>query len=610
MDKPQAISNAQRVHNEAALAQNSSEWLKDNVVNPFITGTGVRQIAETFTGQHYEPRPNKKEHKPFETAVQTVSSTLGAIAPYIVLGKFAHGRLGALAERQQMKGLAGSLLRSETAANLGIAGAYEFLKTPTDKKQTRIGNATGAVLSFGAFEAGNHGMKQIVGLADTKLAKALLTVSGRALTGSGGAVIGYDASNLVAGQTGGKNTANNESRMQAAVFGAVLNEVLPVAQLGAAKIYRQASPLKSNLAIKETVIDANRTPAGRDDLARYIDELPNWKQQIYKDRHQPGDLAFASPHPNGENSLHNEMINQSLPTTRSLGLSRRGAKEVPAQADHAVQPEKRADNLVRTNDPERFLIRISTYSDSPRNAAKVEQIIGNARNAVLEGRINSARRLEKFISSRYIREFHPYIEPPIARVDKTTGLARPFFDPWSGEIVPYRTPSMPRHESYAGRALQLVGKDQEHLMTAKLNGQEVEFVRTMGYDLKSPWLFGKPWWQLPENKQTFDIAGRRSEQLWSEVVGDRALPPSAQRLAHTVNKVAEMEWLGAQTWKYYRGGAGTAQAVSRSLLEISGIDSGRFKPGVDPNLEALTTPLPQYIQNYIDFFERKPFYFK
>jgi hypothetical protein len=41
MDKPQANSNAQRVHNEAALAQNSSEWLKDNVVNPFINGTGI-----------------------------------------------------------------------------------------------------------------------------------------------------------------------------------------------------------------------------------------------------------------------------------------------------------------------------------------------------------------------------------------------------------------------------------------------------------------------------------------------------------------------------------------------------------------------------------------
>jgi hypothetical protein len=67
-----------------------------------------------------------------------------------------------------------------------------------------------------------------------------------------------------------------------------------------------------------------------------------------------------------------------------------------------------------------------TYSDSPRSAAKFEQIIGNARNAVLEGKINSARRLEKFISSRYISEFHPYIEPPIARVDQTTGLARPF----------------------------------------------------------------------------------------------------------------------------------------------------------------------------------------
>src|SRR5271165_885742 len=85
----------------------SDGCLADNVFHPFINGTGVRQIADTFTGTDYKPLSTGQEHNFFDSAVQTVSSTVGAIAPYIVLGKLTHGRMSALADRQGLKGLAG-----------------------------------------------------------------------------------------------------------------------------------------------------------------------------------------------------------------------------------------------------------------------------------------------------------------------------------------------------------------------------------------------------------------------------------------------------------------------------------------------------------------------
>jgi hypothetical protein len=270
---------------------------------------------------------------------------------------------------------------------------------------------------------------------------------------------------------------------------------------------------------------------------------------------------------------------------------------------------RKINGVVNTIDPERFFLRLPQYENDSAVAHGVEQIIGNARDSVLAGKLNSAKELEKFISSRYIPEVHPYRDPPFSRVDETTGAARPFLDPYLNTPLGYRSPMMSKHVPYSERALALVGQNKEHVMTARLNGQEVEFVKTAGYSLPAPWLFAKPWWTAPEHAQAFKAAGLRSEELWNEIIDSRRLPPTPERLHRTVEQVAETEWLGAQTWKYYNGSAGTAQAVSRTLLEVSGIDSVRFKVGIDPNLEALTTPLSQYVRNYIHFFEQTPHYF-
>jgi glycogen operon protein len=209
----------------------ASGWLTDNVLHPFINGTGVRQVVDTITNTEYKPLYQAKPETFVETATQTVSSVAGTIVPYIALGKIAHGELAGVAEKFEIEGTVGKVLRNEAAANIGAAGTYEFLKKPTDG-QTRLGNSVGTMLSFGAYEGGGAALNKLTPIVGNKLAKVAVLAAGRATIGAVGGEVAYDTSNLIAAHTGGKNTATNTGRLEAMATGAVLNEALPVVQDG------------------------------------------------------------------------------------------------------------------------------------------------------------------------------------------------------------------------------------------------------------------------------------------------------------------------------------------------------------------------------------------
>jgi len=105
-----------------------------------------------------------------------VSSTVGVIAPYVLLGKVAKSGTAAFAERQGITGLAGLCCAAIKVANVGAAGVYEVLKKPQRAKPGRQQRST--MLSFSAYEAGNYGLRKATPLLDSKLGKAALTISG------------------------------------------------------------------------------------------------------------------------------------------------------------------------------------------------------------------------------------------------------------------------------------------------------------------------------------------------------------------------------------------------------------------------------------------------
>jgi isoamylase len=240
----------------------ASGWFTDNVLHPFINGSGVRQVVDTITDTDYKPLYQAEPENILETATQTVSSVAGTIVPYIALGKIAHGGLKGVAERFEIEGAAGTILRNEAGANITAAGAYEFLKKPTDG-QTRIGNSVGTMLSFAAYEGGGAALNKLTPMVGNKLLKGAVLGTGRAVIGAAGGEFAYDASNLIAAHTGGKNTATNDGRLQAMATGAVLNEALPVVHDGvraflsrgsasgvAAPVDARAGAVKSEAVVK------------------------------------------------------------------------------------------------------------------------------------------------------------------------------------------------------------------------------------------------------------------------------------------------------------------------------------------------------------------------
>ena len=257
-DKATNRADAPAPHVEANTE--ASGWFTDNVLHPFINGTGVRQVADTVTNTDYKSLYQAKPENFLETATQTVSSVIGTIVPYVVLGKIAHGELKGVAEQFELKSATSTVLRNEAVANVAAAGAYEFLKKPTDG-QTRIGNSFGTMASFTAYEGGSVALNKLTPFVENKLLKVAVMGTGRALIGATGGEVAYESSNVIAAHTGGKNLATNSGRLEAMATGAVLNEALPVVQEGVGALLGRGTAARATAQVEGSRTGAAKSEA-------------------------------------------------------------------------------------------------------------------------------------------------------------------------------------------------------------------------------------------------------------------------------------------------------------------------------------------------------------
>ena len=66
--------------------------------------------------------------------------------------------------------------------------------------------------------------------------------------------------------------------------------------------------------------------------------------------------------------------------------------------------------------------------------------------------------------------------------------------------------------------------------------------------------------------------------------------------------VAKVHWLISQTRPYYRGSAGIADIMAKSLFESKGIQVSPYKKDINPNLEAFVRSDSEYVNEYKNFF--------
>jgi hypothetical protein len=320
---------------------------------------------------------------------------------------------------------------------------------------------------------------------------------------------------------------------------------------------------------------------------------------------------WCDSHPNTTHALEIGAATAAiLGTGRAVVALREAQAGSRALAEFEVESLSVADSVplkaaeVRTAFPTRTLIRSAGYG---RDAAPMETIVAQARDGVLSGDIKSAAVLEKFVAKNYIPTFHNY--DFAGEWDPRGAMGYPSrIHPYSGNVESAGLRPLSKHLPFESEIRKLSPERYfSHTMTETIDGEKVKFLKTKF----SRWsLSYDPWeWQVPTSSKTFRVADQRNERLFQELLASKSAPPSETALDQNVRRVAEMHWLSSQCWKFNRGSAAVAELRARALLEVAGIDSGRFKVGVDPNLTALSTTLSDYTANYKSLFEEAPRYF-
>ncbi len=116
----------------------------------------------------------------------------------------------------------------------------------------------------------------------------------------------------------------------------------------------------------------------------------------------------------------------------------------------------------------------------------------------------------------------------------------------------------------------------------------------------------RPTLAINTDKAVLGQMSDRLETLFQEITGKGAAATKTAAKAPDMAKLGEYEWLSAHQYKEKKAVAGMTQVKIRALMEAGGYDSGRFRVGLDPNLEALTSDMEPLKRKYAGFFGIKP----
>lgn len=81
-----------------------------------------------------------------------------------------------------------------------------------------------------------------------------------------------------------------------------------------------------------------------------------------------------------------------------------------------------------------------------------------------------------------------------------------------------------------------------------------------------------------------------------------------ENLASLNEKIGKFHWYFTNIRPYERGSAGIADVVAKSIYESAGVQISPFKKNVAPDLEAMVTPLDEYMKNYSNLYKKPPKY--
>lgn len=258
-------------------------------------------------------------------------------------------------------------------------------------------------------------------------------------------------------------------------------------------------------------------------------------------------------------------------------------------------------------DPNRTALKTNGQDLNLAARPKVESIIAGARDQLERGQIQHHHDLEAKVAAEYLRSALNS-NSINSDLDLYVG-GRRAIDPGSGKIF---TTGMgiqfgQNQENYQKKFADLIGQNQNLDIKATIDGKEIFFG-------KLSYRENQDGTKTLEYRAGSDIADKariehRKEMLFQDLkqLKDQADGPEKLRL--TIRKIAELEWLSTQGADYWKGSEDLAQMRSRALLDAGGVENGKFKAGINPALEAMTSSLSDFVRNYENFFEKTPVLF-
>ena len=216
-----------------APEKTDSSWLAGHVLNPFINGTGAIQLANNFRETPQAELEVAQTSNKVDWAIETLSSTAGAIIPYAIAAKVLHVGARQVGSALKLEAGAARIINSESLSQIAGAGLYDAAKAPnSDKGETRLGNFTGTVAGFTVFSSGNFLVGKFGSSISTSALRLGAESSAKVVVGALGGLTSLETSSHVSNLLGMHNDVSKENLVQSMESGAFINTFLPVAHLG------------------------------------------------------------------------------------------------------------------------------------------------------------------------------------------------------------------------------------------------------------------------------------------------------------------------------------------------------------------------------------------
>lgn len=144
------------------------------------------------------------------------------------------------------------------------------------------------------------------------------------------------------------------------------------------------------------------------------------------------------------------------------------------------------------------------------------------------------------------------------------------------------------------------GKKHQMSFQCRKSGRPTLLTQTIGDKGKIVW--------INSSIENMEVALDEAEHYFKELRRLTRKPHSPNNLNKALRSAAAIHWLYIQAAPILRGTAASTDMLTKVLLDMLDIDVPKWKEGLAPDLEALVTPFEQYVENYPNFFVRRPRY--